>query len=243
MNIRILLPESKDPDCENKIASIHKALSFAAPAIIEHHGRLTGVTEAGIEAVFENGDNVLEGAFAVIRTASQVQKDDTSSLSVGIHFGPVFITKVSYGDFSTTLAISGGMREAHRLSRCASRYGAAILITETAAKNIRAFRTRFAARRLGAVLNAENGNREIVYDVFDSDPTEIKYRKRRSRLVFENGVEMFLEGNYSKARSYFIELLKYDRNDIAAKKYVFLCDKALSEKQVVNEVKYLEIWN
>ena len=83
---------------------------------------------------------------------------------------------------------------------------------------------------------------ELIYDVFDSDPTDSKYSKRRSRIAFETGVDLFLQGKYAQARSYFIELLKLDRNDVTAKRYVFMCDRAVSSDTQPKEAKYLEIW-
>jgi uncharacterized protein YrzB (UPF0473 family) len=42
--------------------------------------------------------------------------------------------------------------------------------------------------------------------------------------MFEKGAEAFVQGNIEEARKCFIEVLKMDRYDSAAKEYVFLCD-------------------
>ena len=71
------------------------------------------------------------------------------------------------------------------------------------------------------------------------DSAEKKYSKRRSGLLFETGVEHFLEDRPLQARSCFIELLKYDRSDKIAKRYIQLCDKSISGGSEKTYPKYL----
>ena len=138
--------------------------------------------------------------------------------------------------------MSEGIRLSRYLSDIAVRYESKILITKTASGSVRSFENRFSSRKLGIVHSKATGEDELIYDIFDSDPTDLKYRKKRSRLVFETGVSLFLQEKYLQSRSYFIELLKFDRNDSTAKKYIFMCDNALSKKGAHVNNKYLEIW-
>ena len=115
-------------------------------------------------------------------------------------------------------------------------------MTNTALSCIRAYDVRFNCRKLGVIYSKHSDREDVVYDMFDSDPTNLKYRKKRSRLVFENGVNYYLSGEYLQARNCFIELLKYDRSDKTVKEYVFMCDNALSGQTEPLMNKYLEIW-
>ena len=63
-----------------------------------------------------------------------------------------------------------------------------------------------------------------VYDIYDGDAPEQKQGKRRTRLIFEQGVDRFVHGSYKEARIYFVEVLKADRYDLAARAYLYLCD-------------------
>lgn len=244
MNIRIAFSENTPEHGGNKIEILSQVFNMAAPVVIRNRGKLTRVAEDGIEAVFGNStERALACAldmFNGIPTAGG--SGQQPEISVGIHTGTVFFSNLSYGEFSVPVAISDVAYVAHKLSEAASRYNARILMSQTAVSRVRSFETRFNSRKLGKIYLQRSDSEDMIYDVFDSDPTNLKYRKRRSRLVFETGVTLFLNGEYHQSRNYFIELLKYDRNDKTAKDYVLLCDKAISGKPLEKREKYLEIW-
>jgi hypothetical protein len=60
--------------------------------------------------------------------------------------------------------------------------------------------------------------------------------------MFEKGVELFAERKYDQARLHFVEVLKADRQDLAAKEYVYLCDKCANGEEGFAQRTYLEIW-
>ena len=103
------------------------------------------------------------------------------------------------------------------------------------------FSNRFAKRKIGLILNSSENKTYTIFDVFDGDPAEKKYSKRRSSLLFETGLEYFLEDRPLQARSCFIELLKYDRSDRIAKRYIQLCDKAINGTADDTRDKYLTV--
>ena len=83
---------------------------------------------------------------------------------------------------------------------------------------------------------------ERIFDIFDGDTTDIRNRKRKTRMLFEKGVRLFMAREFAEARSYFIEVLKADRDDKAAREYVFLCDKyySLPPDRVEEATIYIE---
>ena len=244
INIRIAFSNETPESGDIKIQKLSVLLNIVAPAITRNGGKLTRVTEQGITAIFENGaERALQGALDVLGDASrEMGADQFSSLSVGIHTGTVFLAELEYGDFSALVTVSEGVRVAWKLCGWAARYDARIIMTKTALDSVRAFDTRFSCRKLGVIYKQSTGQEETIYDVFDSDNTNLKYRKRRSKLVFETGVNLFLSGEYLQSRNLFIELLKYDRSDKTAKEYIFKCDKALSRSADTATDRYLEIW-
>lgn len=244
INIRIAFSNKTRESGDVKIQKLSTLLNIVAPAIARNGGKLTRVNEEGITAIFESGaENALQGALDVFDDASRAMgTEQLSALSVGIHSGTVFLSRLEYQDFSALVAVSEGVRVAWKLCESAANYDARILMTKTALDSVRSFDTRFNCRKLGVIYRQSIEKEETIYDMFDSDPTNLKYRKRRSKLAFETGVNMFLNGQYLQSRNLFIELLKYDRNDKTAKKYVFMCDKALSDREGAAADQYLEIW-
>ena len=80
-----------------------------------------------------------------------------------------------------------------------------------------------------------------IYDVFDGDEKDTRNRKRQTKMLFEKGVLLFSEQNYQEARQHFIEVLKTDRMDKAAKEYVYLCEWYLNESEEKKNV-YIECY-
>ena len=128
------------------------------------------------------------------------------------------------------------------LSTNAHKYNSRILITSDVASRLTGVRNNYNNRRLGKIYHSSTETSEEIYDVYDGDPADTKYSKMRSRLFFETGVDLFLKGSYLEARSYFIEILKVDRNDSAAKHYVFKCDNCIAGACSELEKQYIEIW-
>lgn len=244
MNIRIRFSGNSEQSTEAKIEKLSNVFNLAAPAIVRNGGTLTCVAEEGIVAIFENSaESALRGALDVFQDFSAVAApEQISALSVGIHTGTVYLARMSYQNFSVPVAISEGLYVARKLSTAAEKYDAKIMMTQTAHDRVRSCDTRYNCRKLGVVYLNHYGREETVYDLFDSDPTNLKYRKKRSKLVFETGVNLFLKGEYHQSRNYFIELLKYDRNDRTAKEYIFMCDRALSGETGEPADRCLEIW-
>ena len=244
MNIRIEYSDENLKRGDKKIEALTQVLALAAPGISGNGGMITSVSESGIDAVFENGaDKALSTAFEFF-TASDgnLSSQERSRLFIGIHWGTVYLAKLSCGSFTTPVAISEDVLVARMLSASAKSYDSRIMISGAATQRIHSFENRFNCRRLGLILNGRTGKELNIYDLFDSDPTDLKYGKRRGRLVFETGVKLFLQGEYLQARAYFIEILKYNRNDKTARKYIFMCDKALSDEKPADGCKYLEVW-
>ncbi len=240
MNIHVFFPGGERTS-EELISVLGAILGGAAPVIEKYGGMICRVSEAGISAIFEREcDKALRCATEICtKTFANAEASD-AKLTVGIHYGTVSMGTIGYGSFSTFIAVSEDSSLAIRISELAAGFNAAILITDAAAGRIRDLGSRFSVRRLGLIRSKQDGRDTELYDVFDGDPADSKYKKRRSKIFFEKGVELFLAGNYLQARSYFIELLKFDRSDGPAKEYVYKCDSFISDEQT-DSSKYLAV--
>ena len=208
-----------------------------------HNGKLISVTRSGITAMFgKNCDDALTCAITICQEAEREERKSLfSGVSIGIDYGPVCTGVVGFDGFSMPLVLSETMDTATFLSVTAPKYNSRILITSNVTSRLTDFYKRYNSRRLGKIFHTATDRSEDIYDVYDGDIADTKYSKMRSRLFFENGVDLFLKGSYLEARSYFIELLKFDRNDAAAKQYVFRCDSCIAKASDENEKQYLEI--
>ena len=227
----------------DKISKINLFTELVGNAVDSFGGRLLSITGSGISAMF--GSNFDDAVQCAVTICQQTESEDCKSLfgelRIGIDYGTVCVGVVSYKEFSMPLVVSDNMDTAVFLSERAQAYNSRILITGGAAGLIGDFQSRYNTRRLGLIYHKASGAVEEFFDLFDGDKTDEKYSKMRSRLFFETGVDLFHKGSFLEARSYFIELLKFDRNDAAARQYVFRCDRCIAGDASDDEKQYLEI--
>ena len=234
---------NKSRSSKQLLNALESTLRSAFPLIEENYGRVIRVSANGISAAFErNAEDALAFGISICQRANA--SEDMAGgfgVSVGITYGKVFTSDVVCGSFSTVIAVSEAVELSNILSRACPRADASILITSALADQIIGFSNRFAKRKIGLILNSSENKTYTIFDVFDGDPAEKKYSKRRSSLLFETGLEYFLEDRPLQARSCFIELLKYDRSDRIAKRYIQLCDKAINGTADDTRDKYLTV--
>lgn len=241
LNIHVYFPGDGEQTGDGLLEGLEAILNCAAPIAEKFGGRIARVSDAGIAIIFEGGCEKALNCAVAICTDGALRGDNKAAaeFTIGIHYGTVTMGTLGYGSFRTFIVISADNSVTRSISRFAVDCKARILITEAAASRIRDFGNRYTARRLG-LIHIRYGDTDIsLYDVFEGDSNESKYRKRRSKLFFEKGVELFLSGNYMQARSYFIELLKYDRSDGPAKEYVFKCDSFIADPQSAGNSRVL----
>ena len=109
-----------------------------------------------------------------------------------------------------------------------NRYDAKIVVTSSFLDQIENSAGKFNYRLLGCLLFEESGEIQKIYDVFDGDTLEIRNKKRKSKMVFEKGVDLFAKQKLPEARQHFIEVLKMAPGEKAAKYYLLRCDQYLN---------------
>ncbi len=224
---------------------INDMLRYIGPAVDENKGRFAQISDSGFSVVFEEScEGALLSAITMCQHISKNKNEffDFSNFSVGISYGLVYTSPVGYGDYITPLTVSECTDLARYLQLVAPKYGAHILITESVAERIPGFFSKFNSRCLGNIIFSKSNQSEALYDVFDGDLIGQKNSKRRGKMFFETGVRLFQNKKYDQARSYFIEILKSDRDDSAAKEYLFLCDSCILGDEKSAERTNIEVW-
>ena len=153
MNIRYDFARAGSSTGEIKIEAIRRIFKIVAPVVSRIGGKLTRIMEEGISAVFENStEDALHAADEIFLAASaSLSAEDISRLSIGIHYGEVYMGSVKYRDFVAPIVISEGVYTAWHLCDAASRYDARVLISDKAVERVRSFENRFSSRKLGKV--------------------------------------------------------------------------------------------
>lgn len=224
---------------------INIILSKLLPVIEENNGEANSFSDAGVTALFsQDYRSALISAISMCQEINSLNEPDFdfSSFAVGLCFGSVMIGVVGDGKSYSTLTISEYTGLAKYLQSIASKYYSKILITASYADLIDDFSKRFSNRVVGHIYLTKCQKYEMIYDVYNGDTVEIRKSKRKTKLMFEKGVNLFNEGKYDQARLHFVEVLKADRQDLAAKEYVYLCDKCAKGETGFSQRTHLEVW-
>ena len=224
---------------------INTILSKLLPIIEQNSGQADSFSDAGVTALFsQDYRSALVCAVSMCQEINVITDPDFdfSRFAVGVCYGSVMIGVVGDGKSYSTLTISEYSRLSKYLQSITGKYYSKILITASYAELIDDFAKRFSSRAIGFVYLTKLKKFEKLYDVYDGDTLEVRNKKRKTKLMFEKGVGLFAEKKYDDARLHFVEVLKTDRQDLAAKEYVYLCDKCSSGEGGFSHRTYLEAW-
>ena len=198
---------------------INKTLNVVFPAIVDNHGSLEVVKDGLFRVLFlEEPESALCSAILAMDTL----KDQ--SIYFGLTYGLVSVGIVGNPDRMQIITLSSSAVVAEMLREKADEYYANILSTGEYVKQIREFDKKFNSRFLGILYYKDSDQTDEIYDIFDGDPVERRNRKRKTKMLFEKGVRLYTERRFAESRGYFIEVLKADHEDAAARHYLFLCD-------------------
>lgn len=206
---------------------VNQTLACSVPVIFEKNGMIDRFQNAGIEALFT--DHMEEGLDAAISICEEIIRfgdgKNYKNFAIGLCYGGVSVGVVGYGTKLSVLTLSTYTGFGGFLQKNAPKYYARILAAGSYLEKVEGFEKNYNHRFLGLFYVRDTGSIEKIFDVFDGDEAGIRNQKRKTRMLFEKGVRLFIDRQFMEARGYFIEVLKADRNDRAAREYVFLCDR------------------
>lgn len=234
-------------EAEKIFLFINQFLNEAVPQIYENGGVIEGFQEAGMTVLFfKEYDKAVVAAISIVELLNELsmkkREPHYDNFSIGLCYDNSIIGVVGHPERMSLLTLSAYTSGLSRwLQSIAEKYYAKILVTDSCVEKITDFQKKFHVRFLGYIYIKDTDRIEKIYDVFDGDEQEIRNRKRQTRMVFEKGVHLFSKQNYQEARQYFIEVLKTDHFDKAAKEYIYFCEYYLKETNEKRKV-YLECY-
>ncbi len=211
---------------EETFRYINGILEKTVPAVLEGGGTIEHFEKAGICSYYRsNAENALRSA--VMACENLAAGGDGGRLCAGIAQGTVMVGIAGQEERMDIISVSEQTRLSEFLMEIAPKYNASILLSQKAAAQIKDLEQSYHYRFLGYLKIAAAERPEGIYDVFDGDAAKDRRYKQITKEAFEQGVRLFCEGNYEKARQSFIDVLKQYRRDEAAKIYLTLCSSYL----------------
>lgn len=214
------LSDSSSDQIFRYINSIH---AVTVPAVLQNNGSVWQFEKARICSIYDaSPKNALDSALETGRLLNKIDEQ----LSAGITSGPVMVGIAGHRERMNIISISEQAKIADFLVEISEYYSASILITKNAAMQIPGFQENYHSRFLGCIRITQSNRLEGVYDVFDNDALQTNRQKQQTKTLFEQGVTFFMQEDFKKARTFFIDVLRLCPSDGAARKYLELCNKA-----------------
>lgn len=222
---------------------INEVLTICIPQISERNGMITEFHNSGVNAMFtENLENGIDAAIMICEESYKYKASNRSEFAIGLCYGTVMAGLVGHKQRMSVLTLSPYTGLCTFLQEIAGRYYSKILITGNYLKKIPSYEKKYNYRLIGYLYMKAENQVEEIYDLFDGDTAEIRNQKRKTKMVFEKGIKLFVQKNYAEARTYFIEVLKTNHYDAAAREYVLRCDQYKTAELDSEQSMYIEIY-
>ncbi len=208
---------------------LNRVLVILTASVEDADGIVIQFTDTGLCAFFEsNPDQALQAA---ITAQKDLQSLSLTLAGEQIYFG----TAISCGDIRIGIigteermevrAVSPQITFAQSLQRMSSIYHLGVLIDEDTLERLDLQKDN--TRLLGFVKDAE----QQIYEVFDGLKSEVIALNQITKEDFEAGVRYFEAGTYTTAKDCFIRVLRRNKDDLAAARYLMLCSNQLERKE------------
>jgi adenylate cyclase len=215
---------------------INDFLKRIGPVIPAHDGFISDYLGAGIIALFpRQNDAALKAALEMRRQLEQYNQFRLQSnqpavdIGIAIHRCPMILGIAGEENRLEGTVISEGVALAQTLEQATAKFGAAILITESILQSI-SNRQDYQYRYMGLISWAGGNEPTPVYDLYQGDIESIRRIKHDTREEFEAGVKLYQQQQFQEAKIRFINVIKRNNQDEAAKIYFFLCDEFTHNK-------------
>jgi len=230
-NIRSFHHLSKQLTPKQNFDFMNTFLKRFSPFVRTEEGLISKYLGAGFMALFPaRNEDALRAAVAIRRELVSYNESLKASgfapvdLGMAIHKGPLMLGIVGEEQRMEGNVISDDVNITATLERMSDTMGASILVTRTFYEQLRS-PERFRFRLLGRVrIDGKDDPIELI-DVYEGDSDTERALKDRTKSLFEKGIMLCQEGRFFDARETFIEVIKINRFDKAAKLYFYQCDE------------------
>lgn len=222
---------------------INRMLQVMIPIVAKDAGVIDHMGEDGFTAYYPGGSReALSGAISIREKLYWMRQQGEAApvYRCVVHYGRVRVGIVGQMERMEASTISEVMTFSGFLKELGEKYGAGILVTQSAAAEIPDFKERFHARMLGCIHIRMTDSLEMIYDVYDGDEAVERRLKGETAELFAGAVKAYLAEKYYEARLEFAKILRINPRDLASREYVYRCDRYYQSKDDGKLRAYLE---
>lgn len=214
---------------EESFNLINSFLKRIGPIIRNNGGFIEQYLGPGIIALFPGDPGDASRAAIEMRRELELYNEhrrnsgyEPLDIGIGIHRGPLMFGIIGEEQRMQGAVVSEAVELAAAIEKSTEKFGAAILITE---KLLTGLPEQYQYRFLGLVRLESKEEPAYLYDLFEGDVETVRKIKLETKDLFEEGIGLYQDGRFYDARSRFVEVIKQNYRDEAAKSYFFLCDE------------------
>ncbi len=242
---------------------VNSALEKIVSGVENEGGVVLQFTDTGLFAFFQNmPDNALNAAVNIQKSLQSIPKEiggerfkeknekkceekcekkcekkgEKIVFGSGLIIGDINVGVIGDEERMEIRAVSPEMSFARYLQKLSASYGLGILIDETFKESIERSVEKENIRCIGRIsFSGSINSYRTVYEDFGGQKPELVKLKELTKQDFESGVDYYQSGNYAEAKKCFIHVLRKNKDDMAAGRYLKLCsDKILGKEKGMN---------
>lgn len=214
--------------------NINEVTGRTARIVSEGGGAILSFSHNGFDALFppDSGEAV-RAAVAIRQQVIAINRERTRqeqpqvTLRITLDSGQVLLGVVGDESRMQATAVSASFNTARMLEALFGRFEAHILCTE----RIERWAGAYSSRYIGKTHDGDELIR--VYEIYDGDPYLIRQGKGESAEAFARGVYTLYAGEFTEAKRMFMELVRRNSGDGAARYYLYLADRFEKEPPAV----------
>lgn len=207
---------------------INQVFGLTVPIISDNNGVVESYNNSGFISLFnEKAEDAVVSALKIFRRMTDYNKIAPRKTDITCVINKEQLTLGIIGSYERTKAtvVSDYINIVSDINDFAYKFGVSILLMESCVKNEEDILKKHNSRYLGYVKYSTRNELVKIYDLYEAEDSIMKELKDRTKDIFEEGVNYFINREISKAKRCFIQVLKICNNDKAAKEYLVLCDK------------------
>ncbi|MCX7570286.1 hypothetical protein OS242_09955 [Tumebacillus sp. DT12] len=145
-------------------------------------------------------------------------------ISIGLQTGDLMLGIIGDDYRYEGTAISEDVHVSGMLDRVTTQLGSSVLIPKAVLNSVEPL-PDLAMRDLGRIKLPGMDEPMELCDLYETDDPELRRLKHKTKDDFENAVRMYQQSRFRDARFAFVQLLKENQRDEAARLYFYVCDE------------------
>ncbi len=227
-DIRSFTALSEQLTPEQNFRFLNSYLSHMEPAVELNGGVIDKFIGDSIMALFGRADDAVRAASDMLRRLYAYNLGRLRAgyvpirIGIGLNTGPVMLGIVGGPSRLQATVIGDPVNVASRVEAMNKQYGTSLLISGHTYQALEQS-DHLCVRRIDRVTAKGKLHAVDLYEVFDHEASELRSGKLRTRPLFDEALQLFLDRRSAEAQPLFEQAVAACPHDLVARRYIRLC--------------------